>query len=958
MNTRSITSTFFTCLLWLVAVCAYADDPIEQGHQRPVASIDNLDQPVDLAPYIEYIEDPDHTITFEDIQAGKVEHQWQLNTAPTFIGKNYKSRYWFRVTVKYSQQVAASKPILYIPYHPIQPTELNLWIPNGNGNYRQILTGGHRPYHQRDIHGFRYGFRLPAATLTEGANAALSIVGWLGNQNMASIALLPIELLSTEQFIEEQQQVNGVMLVFYAIMAALLLYNACLFVSLRQPLYGYYLLFLSSAILASAGFDGTTLRFLFPSQPSLNYRVCFINGALMAIFYLIFVWEALDHLGFSHRCLRGFQTMILLCGLGLLHNCLTPFLAHLPLFSYLLLPTLIPLILFTLVLAIRERIHTAVHLFVAEVFALIGTVVLAFMSLGILPINNVTLWSSHGGFLAEALLLSLALAARTRLLQQAAIENLKKYETIYNNSIEGMFQYSIKNDSSKCNPAMATLFGYHSLDAFMADNRMTRLSDATTNNQLGKLLYAEGKVTDFETQIIHQQTQQPVWLSVNMWLAKDNQGQAESVEGTVIDITDKKLKELAQQEAFNTQKELLKANQLAFENLARSDELKNEFLATMSHELRTPMNGISGYLELLKSLECNGDVLTLADSLEHCSADMLRLIDRILDFTQLLAGNLNADSNLLDFTLLLAELDTHYRQRCNTKAITFTFTKEDTVPAKVWGDRKKLSAIINDLLDNAVKYTQAGGIEVVIRAMPIKSISGNSYEIMNTVLVSVRDTGIGITLTDRPKIFKAFSQLDGAFNRKQGGLGLGLAMCHEYIKLMNGTLTLLSTPGNGSRFDFMVDLKVVPNLSTSTAAVKKIPEPHTASKSTSGTILGATILIVEDNPTNQLVLNGILKKLGHTTSVAENGLRALEILANAEFDLILMDCQMPEMDGFEATRAIRSGSRLKDIPIIAVTANVMEGDEQRCLDAGMNDYMKKPIKRELLMEKISQWYGD
>jgi CheY-like chemotaxis protein len=359
------------------------------------------------------------------------------------------------------------------------------------------------------------------------------------------------------------------------------------------------------------------------------------------------------------------------------------------------------------------------------------------------------------------------------------------------------------------------------------------------------------------------------------------------------------------------------------------------------------MNGISGYLELLKSPEDNNDSLALVNSLEHCSADMLRLIDRILDFTQLLAGNLSINTELLDFSLLLAELETVYRQRCNAKALTFKVTKDDSVPKKIWGDRKKLFVIINDLLDNAVKYTRSGGIELVIKTLPTRSELGNPYDVIYSMLVSVRDTGIGIAITDRPKIFKAFSQLDGAFNRKQGGLGLGLAMCHEYIKLMNGTLTLLSDLGKGSQFDFIVDLKVIPNLAEPVTAAENGPTPRVTS---------ANILIVEDNPTNQLVLNSILKKLGHQTTIAENGVKALEILANAEFDLILMDCQMPEMDGFEATRAIRSGNRQKNIPIIAVTANVMEGDEQRCLDAGMNDYMKKPIKKELLMEKISQWY--
>ncbi len=896
MNTRLITSVFFTCLLWLGAMCAYADEPIEQGHQRPVASIDNLDQPVDLAPYIEYIEDPDRTITFEDIQAGRVEQRWRLNTAPTFVGKNYNSRYWFRINLNYLPQDANLKPVVYIPTHPNILFELTVWIPDGNSNYRKVSTGGLQSYYQRDIPSLRYGFRLPTN------NATHTLVGWADNRSASSVVLLPMMLMSSDQFVAEQSQVYAVMIAIYAMMAALLLYNTCLFVSLKQPLYGYYLLFLSAAIYTCANNDGITDRWLWPTLPLLDTRLGAVVCSLLFLFYLLFVWEALDHIQFSARCRKSFQIMFGLGGLLLLHNGITPFWEDSALVIRFYSSLMIILVLITLILAVQKRLQTACYLLVAELFALMGGTTFMLMTQGILPINNITLWSLHGGFLVEALLLSLSLAARTRLIQQAAIDNLKKYETIYNNSIEGMFQYSIKDDSGKCNPSMATLFGYQSMEAFMTDNRFTRLSDETTNKRLGKLLATEGKVTDFETQITHQQTQQPVWLSVNMWLTKNNQGQPDTVEGTVADITDKKLKELAQREAL--------------ENLTRSDELKNEFLATMSHELRTPMNGISGYLELLKSLENNGDAVALLNSLEHCSADMLRLIDRILDFTQLLAGNLSIESNLLDITLLLDELENLYRQRCNAKALTFTLTKDESLPVKVWGDKKKLFVIINDLLDNAVKYTRSGGVEVIIKSLPTKSELGNPYDVMYSLLISVRDNGIGIAMADRPKIFKAFSQIDRAFNRKYSGLGLGLAMCQEYIKLMNGTLTLLSEPGKGSKFDFIVDLKVVPNLTSLNATVDKNPEPYGKC---------ANILIVEDNPTNQIVLNGMLKKLGHTTSIAENGIRALEILANTEFDLILMDCQMPEMDGFEATRAIRNGNSLKDIPIIAVTANVMEG---------------------------------
>ncbi len=1060
MNTKSNKCIFFSCLLWLMAVCTYAADytdlPTNQTH--PVAVIDNLDQPLDLAPYIEYFEDPDRTISFEDIQLGRVEERWLRNTAPMFIGKNYKSRYWFRITLRCSKELSLLMPVLYVANQPSLNLELDIWLPENNGDYRQLSTGSLRPYHQRDIDSFRYGFQLsPTET-------PFAIIGWVDNRNSPFSALLPLKLLSKEQFTEEQFQVQGFMIAFYAVMAALLLYNACLFISLRQPLYGYYLLFLIAAIYLCAVIDGVTLRWLWPTQPLLNYRFISISGIVLALFYLFFVWEALDHLAFSQRGRKGFRVIFWLGVLSLLYNSLTPNLAHANIVNQLYVSAIMPLILITLILAIRKRIPTAGYLLVAETFTILGGSGFILMIQGILPPHAAVLWSMHEGFLAEALLLSLALAARTSLMQQSSIENLQKYEQLYENSIEGLFRYNFQSASLACNDALAKLFGFNSKDELMSNNSglvNSRASELWSKPELIGPLFENGYLSDYETQILSGATGQEIWVLINMklivneykkpiaiegsisniterklrqekekkyqtiyeqsiqglsiyylkdktfscntawanffgfrtsdefiqyhhdhagddiflyganfsnrelfqrllveesvnnteiqldnktdiqkWgllsftLQRDLNGEPSSIDCVLVDITDKKLKELAQRQAL--------------ENLTRSDELKNEFLATMSHELRTPLNGISGYLELLKSTEINADSLTLVNSLEHCSADMLRLIERILDFTQLSAGNFSISTELFDFEQFIEEIAAVYRERCHVKSLNFKFTKGDDLPARIWGDRKKLFVIINDLLDNAVKYTRFGQVDLIVKAPPPKSESIDSNSDIAPILFSIRDTGIGIAIVDRPKIFKAFSQIYGAFNRKYGGLGLGLAMCHEYIKLMNGTLALLSEPGVGSQFDFIVDLKTESQL----VAVNTTAQP-----SQQGTFTPATILVVDDNPTNQLVLKGMLKNIGHNPIVADNGMSALQILQNNQFDLILMDCQMPEMDGFEATQRIRNGYvKQKDIPIIAVTANVMEGDQQRCLDAGMNDYMKKPVRKELLMAMISQWY--
>jgi CheY-like chemotaxis protein len=216
----------------------------------------------------------------------------------------------------------------------------------------------------------------------------------------------------------------------------------------------------------------------------------------------------------------------------------------------------------------------------------------------------------------------------------------------------------------------------------------------------------------------------------------------------------------------------------------------------------------------------------------------------------------------------------------------------------------------------------------------------------------VQDSGSGINIENRQKIFAAFAQADGSFSRAHSGLGLGLAMCRQFVKLMNGDLTLVSEKNSGSRFDFIVDLDVIDN-------VKKTAEPVLKDISTLSKEY-PHILIVEDNVTNQIILKHILESYGFTVLTADNGLEALQLLETTDVDLIFMDCQMPVMNGFDATQCIRSGyegklTMYQAVPIIAVTANVLSGDRERCIESGMNDYLKKPVKKLQIKEKIQQW---
>ena len=927
----------------MATITAFAEPPNRYLPSQPIATIANLNQPIELAHYIETLEDFDHSINIEELQAGKFADRWQLNNAPTFIGKHLKSRYWFRITLRYSQEIAALKPVLTVPTPPGILHRFTVWVPESNGQTRQVLSGYLQPPQQRNTVGFRHTIRLPATA------SNYTLIGWVDNGSAAFPAMLPLTLMSTDQFTAANYQVQSVMIAFYAMIAALWVYNACLFVTLRQRLYGFYLLFLTSITYECGAVDGMTLHWLWSSMPLLNVRLSQTNVVLVNAAYLFFVWEALNKVRFAPRLRRGFKAMHWIGGLAILHNLFTPFLNHTSFVGQCYATLTLFLGITTLVLAAIRKLPSANYLLMAEMCAFFGVSGFLLMLQGLWPLNAVNVWSLHAGAASEALLLSLVLAARTRLLQQAAlkanhlaIENLLKYEALYEQAIEGLFQYNIKERSIKCNAAFAKIFGYESETDYQsnhigADSAEVKAFKAKVANCLDE---HNGTFTGQEFSIHSPKTNQTVWVSLSTRLVRDSNNEPQLIEGSMLDISERKLKESAQRETFEAQ-------QQALENLHKTDKLKNEFLATMSHELRTPMNGIIGYLDLIEDYKHQQEEETQITGLKNSALEMMVLVDHILDFAQLQAGSLRIQHSAFCLRDLFAPIQQEYAEICRNKGLTFYCELQQDIPEYVCSDRKKLQSILQSLLDNAVKFTNKGEIKFHVSAAPLIAVKSENNSIKHSFRFSIRDTGEGIDPADREKIFSAFSQANGAFNRKHGGLGLGLAMCRQIIQLMEGTLTLMSEPGKGSCFEFIVDLDTEATVNTvmheNQIDVQKIIED-------------SKILIVEDNPTSQLVLEGILKKFGYKATIAANGIKALDVLARETFDIILMDCQMPEMDGLETTRHIRSSNgKHTQVPIIAVTANVLSGDKERCIESGMNDYLEKPINKGLLEAKLKYW---
>ena len=645
----------------------------------------------------------------------------------------------------------------------------------------------------------------------------------------------------------------------------------------------------------------------------------------------------------------------------------------------------------------------------------------------------------------------------------------EKYRTIYENSVEGIFQTTRDGHFITANPALARLYGYASQEELvqaLTDIEHQLYVDPKRREEFAAQMREHGSVTGFESEILRKDKSR-IWISESARTVTDADGSFRFYEGIVEDVTARK----------QAEQEREKAREAALE----SAKTKAQFLANMSHEIRTPMNAITGMTGLLTDTRLSQEQREYVETIRNSTESLLDIINDILDFSKMEAGKLALEA--IDFNLrdtvegavdLLAE-------RAHTKGIELACRIDPEIPPGLRGDSFRLRQVLVNLTANAVKFTERG--EVLVRASKL----GETAEHV-TVLFEVKDTGIGIAPEALARIFQEFTQADGSTTRKHGGTGLGLTISKQLVELMNGRIGVQSRPGDGSIFSFTVPLEkqaqpapaaqpaaaldglrvllvddspshreilheqfrhwkmsddfaitsgeameklqqalaagtpyplvvidmelegtdgltlaqnikgdpglastrivmltnllhrlnpsvmqatgisaclvkpvrqarlfdsLIEVMSASGAASAQLSVAH--EENVSAPLIPAVspqqvrILLAEDNPVNQRVLTKQLNKLGYSADCVANGLEVLSAMQRAPYDIIIMDCQMPEMDGYEVTRRIRrSGSdsyiHLRSAPyIIALTANALPGDRERCTAAGMNDYLTKPL---------------
>ncbi len=534
------------------------------------------------------------------------------------------------------------------------------------------------------------------------------------------------------------------------------------------------------------------------------------------------------------------------------------------------------------------------------------------------------------------------IAARKRA-EEALRRSETKFRTLYESSTDAVMLLDT-NGFFDCNQAATAIFGCATREDFCslhpADVSPPRQPCGTDSLALASQRIAtavEKGANRFEW--LHKRADTGQTFPAEVLLSAMELNGRPVIQAVVRDITERR-------QAQERMGRYLQELEVAKERAEAATRAKSGFLSTMSHEIRTPLNGVIGMLQLLQTTDLSEEQRPYVEIAESSGRALLVLINDILDLSKIEARKIAIECRDFDLGRTVQEFIDVWRVQASAKGLAFSARVTPETPELLRGDPDRLRQILNNLASNAIKFTARG--EVALRVELVSKDAGQA-----TVRFALTDTGIGIRPDQAPALFAPFVQADASTTRKYGGTGLGLAISKQLVELMGGKIGLESREGEGSTFWFTAVFETRPE----PAAAPAVARASTGRQRSAGERIDrgpARILIAEDNPTNQFVALAQLEKLGYKGRAVANGAEAVEALRQGGYDLVLMDCEMPAMDGYEATRRIRASPH-PHVPIIAVTAHAMSGGREKCTQAGMDDFLPKPVELDRLAELLAKW---
>lgn len=505
---------------------------------------------------------------------------------------------------------------------------------------------------------------------------------------------------------------------------------------------------------------------------------------------------------------------------------------------------------------------------------------------------------------------------------------------------DGLWDWNMQTDAIYFSPRWKSMLGYADSELENSFAAWEQLSHDEDRARILAMIEdcVAGRAEGFSAEL-RMRHQDGHWVDIlsRATLIRDQDGKAIRMVGTHVDISDHK----------RIQRNLTEARQGA----EAATKAKADFLACMSHEIRTPMNGIIGLTQLALNQKMHPELQDFLEKIYQSSQSLMGILNDILDFSKLEAGQVSIESIPFELGAVLDNLRFLFEETAALKALELHLEIAEGVPNELVGDALRLQQVLSNLISNALKFTERGQVSLFIAPVEITPSKA-------TIAFAVEDTGIGMSEQVKSKLFQEFTQADSSITRRFGGTGLGLVISRNLLQLMGGDFSVESTVNRGSRFSFALTFALPATKKTRRTGqrVKQVPgDLRRNLEILAAPLRGTTILVVEDNAINQKVVCEFLKVSGIRTVVANNGEEALMLLEHEHFDAILMDLHMPVMGGAEATEHIRGNPRYRDLPIIALTAGVMEDERERCFAAGMNDFVAKPINPQQLMQVLATW---